>query len=50
MKKWEEKRTMGPKHIKLWKCNDEMMVEYKERVRRKNYVLYAAIGTVEVRG
>ena len=26
MKKWKEKRTMGPKNIKWWKCKDEMMV------------------------
>ena len=26
---------MGPKNIKWWKCKDEMMVEYRERVRRK---------------
>ena len=24
---------MGPKNIKWWKCKDDMMVEYKERVR-----------------
>ena len=35
MKKWKEKRTMGPKNIKWWKGKDEMMVEYRERVRRK---------------
>ena len=35
MKKWKEKRTMGPKNIKWWKCKDEMMVEYRERVGRK---------------
>ena len=33
MKKWKEKRTMGPKNIKWWKCKDEMTVEYGERVR-----------------
>ena len=32
-KKWKEKRTMGPKNIRWWKCKDEMMVEYRERVR-----------------
>ena len=26
---------MGPKNIKWWKCNDEMMVKYRERVRRR---------------
>ena len=35
MKKWKEKRTTGPKNIKWWKCKDEIMVEYRERVRRK---------------
>ena len=33
MKKW--KRTMGPKNIKWWKGNDAIMVECRERVRRK---------------
>ena len=47
MKKWEEKRTMGLKHIKWWKCKDEMMVEYRERVRRKYEELDAEKGTVE---
>ena len=28
MKKWKEKRTIGPKNIKWWKCKDDMMVEY----------------------
>ena len=33
MKKWKEKRTMGPNIIKWWKCKDEMMVdECKEEV------------------
>ena len=32
MKKWKEKRTTGPKNIKWWKCKDELMVEYMERV------------------
>ena len=35
MKKWKEKRTMGPNTIKWGKCNDEMMLECRERVRRK---------------
>ena len=30
MKKWKEKRTMGPKNIEWWKCKDEMMAEYGE--------------------
>ena len=47
MKKWKEKRTMGPKNIKWWKCKDEMMVEYRERVRRKYEELDADKGTVE---
>ena len=29
MKKWKEKRTMGPNHIKWWTCKDEMIVEYR---------------------
>ena len=47
MKKWKEKRTIGPKNIKWWKCKDEMMVEYRERVRRKYEELNAEKGTVE---
>ena len=47
MKKWKEKRTMGPKNIEWWKCEDEMMVEYRERVRRKYDELDAEKGTVE---
>ena len=47
MKKWKEKRTMGPKNIKWWKCKDEMMVEYREKVRRKYEELDAEKGTVE---
>ena len=35
MKKCKEKRTKGAKNIKWWKCNDEMVVEYREKVRRK---------------
>ena len=26
---------MGPNNIKLWKCKDDMTVEYRERVKRK---------------
>ena len=29
---------MGPNNIKLWKCKDDMTVEYKERVRTKEEV------------
>ena len=47
MKKWKEKRTMGPKNIRRWKCKDEIMVEYMERVRRKYEELDAEKGTVE---
>ena len=47
MKKWKEKRTMGPKNINWWKCKDEMTVEYGERVRRKYEELDAEKGTVE---
>ena len=47
MKKWKEKRTMGPKNIKWWTCMGEMMVEYRERVMRKYEDLYAEKGTVE---
>ncbi len=39
---------MGPKKIKCWKCKDEMMVEYRERLRRKYEELDAEKGTVEV--
>ena len=47
MKKWKEKRTFGPKNIKWWKCKDEMMAEYWERVRRKYEELDSGKGTVE---
>ena len=47
MKKWKEKRTMGPKNIKWWKCTDEIMLEYRERIRRKYEELDAEKGTVE---
>ena len=46
MKRWK-KRTMGPNNIKWWKCKDEMMVEYRERVRRKYEELDAEKGTFE---
>ena len=35
---------MGPTNIKWWKCKDEMMVEYLERVRRKYEELDAKKG------
>ena len=38
---------MGPNNIKLWKCKDDMTVEYMERVRRKSEELDAEKGTVE---
>ena len=38
---------MGPKNIKWWRCKDEMMVEYRERVRRKYEEQNAKKGTVE---
>ena len=44
MKKWKEKRTIGPKN-KWWKCKHEMVVEYRERVRRKYEELDATKGT-----
>ena len=48
MKKWKEKkRTMEPRNIKWWKCKGEMMVEYRERVRRTYEELDAEKGTVE---
>ena len=47
MKKWKEKRTMGPTNIKWWKCKDEMMVEYREKVRGEYEELDAEMGTVE---
>ena len=47
MKKWKDKRTMGPKNIKWWKCKDEMVVEYMERVRRTYEELDPEKGTVE---
>ena len=47
MKKCKEKRTMGQNNIKWWKCKDEMMVECRERVRRKYEELDAEKGTVE---
>ena len=47
MKKWKEKRKMGPNTIEWWKWKDEKMVEYRERVRRKYEELDAEKGTVE---
>ena len=47
MKKWKEKRTMGPKNIKWWKCKDEKMAEYRKRVRRKYEEPDSEKGTVE---
>ena len=47
MMKWKEKRTMGPKNIKWWKCKDDMMVECRARVRRKYEELVAEKGTME---
>ena len=47
MKKWKEKRTIGPKNIKWWKCEDAMMAEYMERVRRKYEELDSGKGAVE---
>ena len=38
---------MGPKNIRRWKCKDEIMVEYMDRVRRKYEELDAEKGTVE---
>ena len=47
MKKWKEKRTMGPKNVKWWKCKDRMMVENRERVSRKYEELDAEKRTVD---
>ena len=47
MKKWKDKRTLGPKNIKWWKCKDEMMAKYRERVMRKYEELDSEKGTVE---
>ena len=38
---------MGPNNSKLWKCKDDMPVEYRERVKRKYEELDAEKGTVE---
>ena len=38
---------MRPNNIKLWKCKDDMTVEYRERVRRKYEELDTEKGTVE---
>ena len=37
---------MGPKNIMWWKCKGDVMVEYRERVRRK-YLELAEKGTVD---
>ena len=47
MKKWKEKRTMGQNNTKWWKCKDEMMVEYRERLRRKYEELDGEKGPVD---
>ena len=47
MKKWKEKRTAGPKKIKWWKCKDDIMVQYRERVRRNYDELDAGMVTME---
>ena len=47
MKNWKEKRTIGPKNIKWWKCEDAMMAEYMERVRRKYEELDSGKGAME---
>ena len=47
MKKWEQKRTMEPNNSKWWKCKDDLIVEYRKRVRRKYEELDAEKGTVE---
>ena len=47
LKKWKEKRIIGPNNIKWWKCKDEMMVEYRHRVWRENEELDAEKGTVK---
>ena len=47
MKKWKEKRTLRPKNIKWRKCKNDMMVEYRERVRMKYEELEADKGTLE---
>ena len=47
MKKWKEKRTKGPTNSKWWKCKNEMMVGYRERVRGTFEELDAEKGTVE---
>ena len=47
MKKWEEKRAMGPNNIMWWKCKDDMVEEYRERVGMKYGELVVDVGTVE---
>ena len=38
---------MGPRNIKWRKCKDEMMLEYRERVRRKYQELDEKKGRVD---
>ena len=38
---------MGPKNIMWWKSKDEIMVEYREKVRRKYEELDEEKGTAE---
>ena len=47
MNKWKEKKTMGPNNIKWRKGKDDMMVEYRVRVRRMYQELDAEKGTVK---
>ena len=35
MNKCKEKKTVGQNNHKWRKCKDDMMVEYRERVRRR---------------
>ena len=44
MKKWKQKRTMGPKNITWWKCKVDMTVTYRDR---KYEELDAEKGAVE---
>ena len=36
MKKWKEKKSMGPKNIKWWKCKDDMRGLDAKRIIRQN--------------
>ena len=47
MNMWKEEKTMRPTNIKWWKCKDDMMVEYWERVGGKYQELDTEKGTVE---